>query len=266
MKIAIVGFGNMGKTFANGFINARFINLNDMYVFKRSQSNDSLLQNIPSQNVYYQLNDTIKNVDIVILAVKPQDFEGLASNLKQYLSNNHLILSVMAGMSIAKIQELLGVDKIIRSMPNLPSQIGLGTTVLTASDTIDRKDLFIIQNLINTTGKSIFVENESLIDAATAVSGSGPAYVFYFMQAMVEAAQQMGFNEPEAELLVKQTFMGAVQLYCNNALSTTDWITKVASKGGTTEQALNCFENDLLKQKIITAVEAARLRSQQLGK
>lgn len=265
MKIAIVGFGNMGKTFANGFINARFIDLDHLYVFKRSPINTELFQSIPQQNIYYELHPVIKQVDIVILAVKPQDFESLASILKEYVSNQHIVLSVMAGVSIQKIQHLLGIDKVIRSMPNLPSQIGLGTTVLTASESIDRKDLFIIQNLINTTGKSIFVENEKLIDAATAVSGSGPAYVFYFMQAMIEAAQNMGFSEAEAELLVKQTFVGAVQLYSNNAISTADWITKVASKGGTTEEALKCFEEALVKQKIKNGVEAARIRSEQLG-
>lgn len=265
MKIAIVGFGNMGKTFANGFVNARFINLNHLYVFKRTPISDDLINTIPQQNIYYQLDPIIKEVDIVILAVKPQDFESLASILKDYLTSNHIVLSVMAGVSIQKITHLLQTNKVVRSMPNLPSQIGLGTTVLTASDSIDRKDLFIIQNLINTTGKSIFVEDERLIDAATAISGSGPAYVFYFMQAMIEAAQNMGFNEPEAELLVKQTFVGAIQLYSNNAISTADWITKVASKGGTTEEALKSFEEALLKQKIKNGVEAARVRSEQLG-
>lgn len=265
MKIAIVGFGNMGKTFANGFINARFIDLNHLYVFKRSPVNVEILNSIPEQNLYYNLDPIIKEVDIVILAVKPQDFESLASVLKEYISIHHIVLSVMAGVSINKIGRLLNVSKIIRCMPNLPSQIGLGTTVLTASESIDRKDLFIIQNLINTTGKSVFVEDEKLIDAATAVSGSGPAYVFYFMQAMIEAAQTMGFSEAEAELLVKQTFVGAIQLYSNNAISTKDWIDKVASKGGTTEEALKCFEDATVKQKIKNGVEAARLRSEQLG-
>lgn len=265
MKIAIVGFGNMGKTFANGFINARFIDLNHLYVFKKSPIELEFLNSIPEKNIFYELNPVIKEVDIVILAVKPQDFESLASILKDYITNQHIVLSVMAGVSILKITNLLNAQKVVRSMPNLPSQIGLGTTVLTASQSIDRKDLFIIQNLINTTGKSIFVENEKLIDAATAVSGSGPAYVFYFMQSMIEAAQTMGFSEAEAELLVKQTFVGAIQLYSNNAISTSEWITKVASKGGTTEEALKCFEEAFVKQKIINGVEAARYRSEQLG-
>lgn len=266
MKIAIVGFGNMGKTFANGFINARFIDLNHLYVFKRSAIDNESLSSIPAKNIFYSLNPVLKEVDIVILAVKPQDFQSLASILKEYISEHHIILSVMAGVSINKIQRFLKVDKIIRCMPNLPSQIGLGTTVLTASESIDRKDLFIVQNLINTTGKSIFVEDEKLIDAATAVSGSGPAYVFNFMQAMIEAAQKMGFSEAEAELLVKQTFVGAIQLYSNNAISTKTWIEKVASKGGTTEVALNYFEEVSIKQKIKNGVEAARIRSEQLGK
>lgn len=265
MKIAIIGFGNMGKTFVNGFINARFISLNHLYIFNRTYVNDDLLSVVPKENMFYELDPVIKEVDIVILAVKPQDFKSLASVLKEYISKQHIILSVMAGVSIDKISDYLETDKVVRSMPNLPSQIGLGATVLTAFEAIDRKDLFIVQNLINTTGKSIFVENEKLIDAATAISGSGPAYVFYFMQAMIEAAQVMGFNEAESELLVKQTFVGAIQLYSNNAVATGDWIAKVASKGGTTEEALKYFEETAIKQKIKEGMEAARLRSEQLG-
>lgn len=265
MKIAIIGFGNMGKTFVNGFVNARFIDLNNLFIFNRSVSTDDLSKKIPAHNIFCELNETIKEVDIVILAVKPQDFENLTKTLKQFITPNHIILSVMAGVSIKKITDYLPTNKVIRSMPNLPSQIGLGATVLTASMSIDRKDLFIVQNLINTTGKSIFVEKEELIDAATAVSGSGPAYVFYFMQSMIAAALKMGFTEPEAELLVKQTFLGAVHLYSNNSISTQEWMDKVASKGGTTEAALKHFEKSCVSKNIQEAVETARIRSQQLG-
>lgn len=143
------------KTFVNGFVNARFIDLENLFIFNRSVITDDLSKKIPANNIFCELNETIKEVDIVILAVKPQDFENLTKKLKQFITPNHIILSVMAGVSIKKITDYLPTNKVIRSMPNLPSQIGLGTTVLTASMSIDRKDLFIVQNLINTTGKSI---------------------------------------------------------------------------------------------------------------
>ena len=101
--------------------------------------------------------------DIVILAVKPQDFGVLAASIKPYLKDNQIIFSVMAGITLAKLEEQLSCSKIVRSMPNIPTQIGMGMTVFTASANVDRKELFIIQNLINTTGKSVYVENENLI-------------------------------------------------------------------------------------------------------
>jgi pyrroline-5-carboxylate reductase len=159
----------------------------------------------------------------------------------------------------------LGCSKIVRSMPNIPTQIGKGMTVFTATTSVDRKELFILQNLINTTGKSIYVENEKLIDAATAISGSGPAYVFYFMNAMIKAAEELGFTPSEAELLVNQTFMGSVDIQNSSALTNEEWIKKVASKGGTTEQALNVFNQNKVKETIIEAVNAANNRALELG-
>ena len=150
-------------------------------------------------------------------------------------------------------------------MPNIPTQIGMGMTVFTASSEVDRKELFIIQNLINTTGKSIYIEDENLLNVATAVSGSGPAYVFFFMNAMIKAAVDLGFNESEAELLVNQTFMGSVAIQNSYSLSNQEWIKKVASKGGTTEQALNIFNLKSVEENIIEAVNAANKRAIELG-
>ena len=212
------------------------------------------------------MSKKISDFDIVILAVKPQDFENLANSIKPFLSQNQIIFSVMAGVTITTIENKLSCSKIVRSMPNIPTQIGMGMTVFSASSAVDRKELFIIQNLINTTGKSVYVEDEKLIDAATAISGSGPAYVFYFMKSMIQAAVQLGFNESEAELLVNQTFMGSVAIQNTNSFSNQEWITKVASKGGTTESALKVFEQNQLDETIIKAIQVANDRALELGK
>jgi pyrroline-5-carboxylate reductase len=142
----------------------------------------------------------------------------------------------------------------------------MGMTVFTASNELDRKELFIIQNLINTTGKSVYVEDETLVDAATAVSGSGPAYVYYFMEAMIQAAIKMGFKLSQAELLVNQTFMGAVHLHNQSKFTCQEWIERVASKGGTTEAALQVLGNGSVNQNIETALLAAFNRAKELGK
>lgn len=265
MKIAIVGYGNMGKTYAGSFIHSRFIKSDDIFVFSRSIPAEQETFGIPKSNFFTEINARISEVDIVILSVKPQDFKSLSVNLQSFVSDKQVLLSVMAGVKIETIEKQIQCSKIVRSMPNIATQIGMGMTVFSASSAIDRKELFIVQNLINTTGKSVYVEDEKLIDAATAVSGSGPAYVFYFMNAMIAAAQQLGFSQSEAELLVNQTFIGAVNLQNGSSLSNQEWIAKVASKGGTTEKALAVFEADATESVIYNAVKAANERALELG-
>jgi len=150
-------------------------------------------------------------------------------------------------------------------MPNLPAKIGMGMTVFTSTDEVTRIELVMVQNLINTTGKSVYVEKESAIDAATAISGSGPAYVWYFMNSMMDAAQNMGFSTSEAELLVSQTFKGAIDLFNKTNFSCEEWIQKVCSKGGTTEAAMKCYSEEILNKKIINGANAALNRAVELG-
>ena len=266
MKILIIGFGNMGQTYASSFTSSGFVNANDVFVLNRSEVQKKKNFPIAKSNFYTTPNAKIFEVDIVILAVKPQDFNALALSIKQYINKEHVVLSVMAGISVIDIQNKISCDKVIRSMPNIPTQIGQGMTVFYASNKVDRKDLFIIQNLINTTGKSIYIEKEEMLNAATAVSGSGPAYVFYFMNAMIKAAIELGFTHSEAELLVSQTFIGAAQLQNRSNISQEQWIEKVASKGGTTEAAIKIFNKFSTESTINEAIFAANERAVQLGK
>lgn len=266
MKTLIIGYGNMGQTYANSFVSSRFIAPSDITVLTRSDIGDTNLYGIDKKNFHKISSVSIFDVDIIIVAVKPQDFNSLANEIKPFVRKDHLILSVMAGVTLNSIQEKLACDKIVRSMPNIPTQIGLGMTVFCASPTVDRKDLFIIQNLINTTGKSIYIDKEEMLNATTAVSGSGPAYVFYFMNAMIEAAIALGFSKSEAEFLVSQTFIGAVQLQNRSDLSHAEWIKKVASKGGTTEAALKVFDYNTIEIAIKSGIEAANRRAEELGK
>ena len=266
MKIAIIGYGNMGQTYASSFVSSGFIKSEDIFVLTRDLSKISNKYTIPEANFFTEISASFLSVDIVIIAVKPQDFENLCFQIKDFITENHLILSVMAGISIENISNKLQVKKIIRSMPNIPTQIGQGMTVFTASQEVDRKDLFIIQNLINTTGKSLFIENEEMINAATAISGSGPAYVYYFMNAMVNSAISLGFSKSEAEFLVQQTFLGSTQLQNRSNLSNLEWIEKVASKGGTTEAALNVFQSHDINSKINEGINHANARAKELGK
>ena len=266
MKTLIIGYGNMGQTYANSFVSSRFIAPSDITILNRSEIGIKSLYGISATNVFTAPTASLFEVDIIIIAVKPQDFGTLATLIQPYMKEEHLILSVMAGVTLDTIQNKLKCSKIVRSMPNIPTQIGLGMTVFCASSNVDRKELFIIQNLINTTGKSIYIDKEEMLNATTAVSGSGPAYVFYFMNAMIEAAMDLGFSKSEAEFLVSQTFIGAVQLQNRSDLSHAEWINKVASKGGTTEAALKIFNHNNLSETIKAGLNAANTRAAELGK
>lgn len=266
MQILIIGGGNMGCTYAQSFVRSHITSKKNMMILAKSPERAAELSKKDLGEAFGNAADCIPQADLIILAVKPQDSATLFEKIKPLVTNNQVFLSIMAGVRTQTICDALGVTKVIRAMPNLPAQIGAGMTAFTATDEVTRLELVMIQNLLNTTGKTVYVENEDMVDATTAISGSGPAYVYFFMDAMMQAAQQMGFNQSEAELLVNQTFMGALDLYSKSDLSCREWISKVASKGGTTEAALTSFEQSALHQDIIDGANAALQRAIALGK
>ena len=265
MKILILGGGNMGLTYGQSFLRSRIVNSEQLMVLCRTDEKANMLSQNHDGRFFSDPQHCVPDADLLILAVKPQDSERLFEQIKPFLQPDQVFISIMAGVKLEKMAQALGVEKIIRAMPNLPAQIGAGVTAFTSTDTVTRIELVMVQNLLSTTGKTLYVENEDMIDAATAISGSGPAYVFYFMKAMIEAAQNMGFNQSEAELLVSQTFTGAVDLYNKTDLSCQEWIGKVASKGGTTEAALRVFNENQIHNDIMAGAMAARNRARELG-
>ena len=255
----------MGQTYANSFMSSGFVGASDILVLNKSKIDEKNRYGIELENFYSKPNSKIFESDILILAVKPQDFKQLASEIKPFLNSEHVVLSVMAGISIEAMQIELGITKIVRSMPNIPTQIGEGMTVFCASNAVDRKELFIVQNLINTTGKSIYIEKEEMLNAATAVSGSGPAYVFYFLEAMTEAGVQMGLSQEQAYHLAKATFGGATHLARQSTDSPEVLRQRVTSKGGTTYAALTSLADDHVKEAFVKAMLAAQKRAAELG-
>lgn len=234
MKILIIGGGNMGKTYADSFLANHAIQKDDLYILEHFEEKVNYFKSIGFKNVFFQPDEYIKAMDLIILAIKPQDTQALFPKISPYIREGQTVLSIMAGVRIETLKKELPTKKIVRAMPNLPAQIGMGMTGFTSAEEVSKEEVFNIQNLLNTTGKSLYFDDESKLDAVTAISGSGPAYVFYFMDAMIETAIQMGFTKVQAELLVEQTFMGAVHLLNIHNISCKEWIARVASKGGTT--------------------------------
>jgi pyrroline-5-carboxylate reductase len=266
MKILIVGGGNMGLTYAQSFLRSRIVTPDNMFVLCRTYEKANQLSQTHEGRFFSDPKHCVKEADLCILAVKPQDSPRLFDEIRDLVEPEQVFISIMAGVRLETIARQLGIHKVIRAMPNLPAQIGAGVTAFTSSETVTRIELVMVQNLLSTTGKTVYVDREEMIDAATAISGSGPAYVYYFMNAMIEAAKNMGFSPSEAELLVSQTFTGAVDLYHKSDLSCEDWISRVASKGGTTEAALKIFKQNGLHEDIQAGAQAAFERAKELGK
>lgn len=266
MQILIIGGGNMGLTYAQSFLRSHITSQEDMMILEKSPDKAQQLAQKNIGTVYGSPETCIKQADLIIIAVKPQDSNILFQSIQPLIDSQQVVLSIMAGVKMQTIADALKCPKIIRAMPNLPAQIGMGMTAFTSSEAVTRIELVTVQNLLNTTGKTVYVEDESAIDAATAISGSGPAYVWYFMDAMMTAAKEMGFNTSESELLVSQTFRGAVELYLKTNTSCEEWINRVSSKGGTTEAAMKSFRENVVHEDIITGAKAALHRAVELGK
>lgn len=265
MKILIIGGGNMGLTFAKSFLKTHIVTTENMLILEKSLKKAEELKKLNIGTVHGEPGDYIKTADLIILAVKPQDTTALFSIINPYIDSQQVILSIMAGVQIDTISGQLGTDKVIRAMPNLPAQIGVGMTVFTSSEAVTRIELVTVQNLLNSTGKSIYKESEDMIDAATAISGSGPAYIFYFMQSMIDAAKKMGYSQAEAELLTYQTFRGAIDLYNKFDFSCEEWISKVSSRGGTTEAAFTKLNEQGISNKFQVAINQALTRAKELS-
>ena len=265
MKVLVIGAGNMGLTYAEGMAASSYLNKRKLMVYDVSADNIISLKEMEMFDVYEKLEDALPKADVIFVAVKPFHADELFQRMKPMMSSEQIIVSLMAGVTIESIQQGLGVKKVVRTMPNLPAQVGKGVTSFTESEEVSRVELLMIRNLLDTTGASIHVKNQKFIDASTGISGSGPAYVFYFMNSMLEAALKMGFSENDSRVLVSQTFEGAVELFNQNDLSPTLWMDRVASKGGTTRAALDSMDDNNVKELIKEAAYAAFDRAVELG-
>lgn len=265
MKIAILGGGNMGMTYAKAFVSRKIVSKDELLIIEKHDEKRAQLKNEGVASLSADIDDSIQKYDILIVAVKPQDFRVLSETLKLYLKESQMILSIMAGIQIAQIQALLEHTNVVRAMPNTPAQLGFGITAFTVAKDATFENISVVDMLLETTGKAIFMKDESMLDAVTALSGSGPAYFYYIVQHMIEAGMQMGMDENVAGMLVKETMMGAFQILNHSKSSIDELISMVASKGGTTEAALNTFKQKEVGPHIIEALKNAEKRAKELS-
>ncbi|AIZ65134.1 pyrroline-5-carboxylate reductase [Hymenobacter sp. DG25B] len=265
MRIAIVGCGNMGLAFAKSFLHYNLVEPQDLLLIGRHAEHCQRLRQAHPSLPTGLLDAQVSTCNVVLIAIKPQDFGRMAGDLAAVLRPEQVVLSIMAGIPIARLQRELGHGQVLRAMPNTPALLGMGITGFSAAPEVERLRLHQIENLLNATGRAIFLEDESLLDAVTALSGSGPAYFYFLVKGMIEAGRQMGFSESVAALLVKQTMLGSYHLLNNSEKNLDELIADVASKGGTTEAALRRFAQGNLTETLIAGIQAARQRATELA-
>lgn len=266
-RIAFVGCGNMSYSLIGGLI-ANKVNPQQITASDPNDEQREIFSNKFGVCTYKNNNEAIDKADIIVFAVKPQLFQGVASELATSLKNNkRLIISIAAGIKLASIKEWLGSGKaaVVRAMPNTPSLIQVGATALYANDNTSSQQKNIAETILRSVGVVIWLKNESLIDTVTALSGSGPAYFFYIMEALEKGAIEMGLTRQEARLLITETAIGAAKMVLLSEKDPAVLRKQVSSAGGTTEKAIEVFDKNKLEQTIIDAMVAAKQRSIELS-
>ena len=267
VHVGIIGAGNMGSALAEAFLQSNLCSSSELLIIENNAIQREKLEAKFGCRTLSSINSSIKDYDLIFLAVKPQQCMDLCRRLASEIITTQVICSIMAGVTLATLQEILGGDiPIIRAMPNLPLQVREGMTAYCSNKNIDGNAENLVEMFLGTVGKVLKVKREDLIDAATAVSGSGPAYVFRFIEIMIDGACRHGFSREEAILLVQQTFYGAVEHMNNSDDEISVLRQKVTSPGGTTEAALDSFEHNKLHDVILEGIESAYKRSKELAR
>lgn len=263
-KIAVVGGGTMGATFIRAVTNAGLVDMSDLTVCEIvADRRDWLTSEFDGISVTADQADAVADSEVIYLSVKPQDLRSLNSN---DATGSRLLISILAGSTVADVQASTGAERIVRAMPNTPAQIGKGFTAWTATAHVTPEERTLVSALLDTMGQQLYVEDESAIDKITAVSGSGPAYVFLIIEAMINAAVNIGLRPDEARTMVLQTIIGSTEFTSQSGMHPAVLKDMVTSPGGTTAAGLRVLEQHGVRGAIIEAVAAAHQRAEELGR
>jgi pyrroline-5-carboxylate reductase len=263
--ITFIGGGNMASAIIGGLVRqghpANAIQVVEPWDEQRTR----LAQQFAGMAVMETASPALQASGLVVWAVKPQTFKDAAAQAQPFLVDT-LHLSVAAGITSDSIAAWLGTPRIVRAMPNTPALVGLGMTGLFARSDVSAAERTLVETVVKTTGDLVWVDAEKQLDAVTALSGSGPAYVFYFLEAMRDAGTQMGLPPEVAQQLAVSTFMGAATLAQRSSEPLQTLRERVTSKGGTTYAAITSMEAAGVKAKFEDAMLAAQKRAEELGR
>jgi pyrroline-5-carboxylate reductase len=269
-KILFIGAGNMGSAIIKG-LNQKNSLVHEIYFYEPNECVRNTISTKLNANAISEINEEIANFDTVIFAVKPQVFRVFPtdkdmSKLAQFITGNQLVLSIMAGVSISTIQDFLpNAKKIIRVMPNTPALVGEAMSVLAKSNDVTTEELQIAKEIFESIGQ-VEVLPETALDAVTGLSGSGPAFVMMFIEALTQGGILCGLTKNTAEKLAIQTVLGSAKMASQTDTSVEQLRHAVTSPGGTTIAGVAALEENNFRNSVIKAVRAACLRSEELGK
>jgi pyrroline-5-carboxylate reductase len=264
VKITFIGGGNMAAALLGGLIGKGHAPAGFRVVELRAEARARL-----AAQFGVACADSVAAAaplgEVVVLAVKPQQMRAAAKALRPRLGRE-LVITIAAGIRLVDLARWLGgYATLVRCMPNTPALIGAGITGLYASAGVDADQRALAESILGAVGATLWVPEESLLDPVTAISGSGPAYVFYFIEAVQQAAQEMGFSATDAKKLAVETFVGTARLAAQSPENVAVLRERVTSKGGTTERALASMNADRVKDLIVRALHAANQRAHELG-
>jgi len=265
MKIAFIGGGVMGEAMIRGILNKGLTTPQDIIVNDVSAPRLASLKDEYKVAVTHDHGIAVKGSNIVVIAVKPQNLAQLMPELEGRFARGQLVLSIVAGASIANIASGLGHRSVVRVMPNTPAQIGEGMSVWTTSSEVSPRQKEMARSILGALGKEMYVPDERYLDMTTAVSGSGPGYIFLIIEALVDAAVHIGMPREMAEELVVQTVLGAARLAQETGKRPKELRDMVTSPGGTTAQGLLKLEEGDLGALLARAVIAAYEKAKELG-
>ncbi|MGZ8187364.1 MAG: pyrroline-5-carboxylate reductase [Methylosarcina sp.] len=266
-KIGFIGGGNMASSLISGLIASGLtpqnIWVSDVNPDALKSLSDNLKVNVSASN-----EDIVNETEVIVLAVKPQILSEVAQQVSSLIQKrNPLVVSIAAGISQNSLSRWLGAETaIVRCMPNTPALVLTGATALHANDKVSAEQCNLAETILRSVGIALWVQDESQLDAVTAVSGSGPAYFFLLMEAMEKTAVELGLNEITARLLVQQTALGAAKIALESSESPEQLRKRVTSPGGTTQRAIETFQQGGFNELVTKALHAARDRSIEMSK
>ncbi|WP_400242212.1 pyrroline-5-carboxylate reductase [Niallia sp. JL1B1071] len=266
-KLAIIGAGSMSEALISGIVSSKIIETTDITVTNRGNV-ERLTELQERYGIHYSfdLEKIVQEADAIILAMKPKDVKEAIAQWKDYLSEKTLLISVLAGVSMDSLQRLIGMEvPIARAMPNTSATVGKSATGISFNSFVVDEQKQFVHEMFETVGFVTFVEEEQL-DAITGLSGSGPAYIYYLVEAMEKGGLTIGLDRDVANALIVQTLLGAAEMIAKSAKTPLELRKNVTSPGGTTEAGIRILEEFDVQNAFITCIQEATAQSKRMGK